>query len=50
MYPVYVIGKENSESFFFHSRLTRMRRNISSTMLGITWETDRQKWTNYLAS
>jgi hypothetical protein len=25
MYPVYVIGKENSESFF-HGRFTRMRQ------------------------
>jgi hypothetical protein len=35
MYPVYVMGKENSESFF-HAMLTSMRRHISATMLGIT--------------
>jgi hypothetical protein len=27
-YPVYVIGKENIESFF-HARLTRMRQQVS---------------------
>jgi hypothetical protein len=53
-YPVYVIGKENSESIFY-ARLMRMRRHISATMLRITWterswEIDRQRWTNRLAS
>jgi hypothetical protein len=36
MHPVYVIGKENFE-IFFHAQLTRMRRHISATMLGIIW-------------
>jgi hypothetical protein len=30
-YPVYVIGKENSESFFFRSPLMRKRRQIFAT-------------------
>jgi hypothetical protein len=33
-YPVYVIGKENSE--FFHAQLTCMRHHISATMSGTT--------------
>jgi hypothetical protein len=28
-------------NFFFHARLTRMRRHISATMLGIAWLGDR---------
>jgi hypothetical protein len=28
---------------FFHVRLTRMRRHISATMLGVTWR-DREDW------
>jgi hypothetical protein len=36
----FVVGKKNSE-IFFNARLTRMRRHIFATMLGITW---RERW------
>jgi hypothetical protein len=29
MYPVYVVGKEYSESFFFHSRLKHIRQVVT---------------------
>jgi hypothetical protein len=32
-YPVSVIGKENSERFFFHTGLTRMRQLVTFGVL-----------------
>jgi hypothetical protein len=36
--------------FFFRTRLTRIRRHIFATILGITWDVNWQRWTNRLAS
>jgi hypothetical protein len=33
MYPVYVIGKEAPESFFFHAQLMRMRQLVTFSKL-----------------